>query len=626
MNRSLFLNLCIVLVALLLLPCPASAQNATQTVVLRAGWNSVWLEVEPLAADGSQRPPQEVFSHPSIEMIATPKPMAATAEYFADAPGALGSFNREGWQQWNRTDAPGSSDLSLVFGHRPYLIRVAQGASVISLSVSGRARFFRPSWTPDRYNLVGFGLAGSRSFNDFFSPSGTRHSVARIFRLAANGNWQLVNGSDTMVSNEAYWIYSDGPSDYMGPVAVTFERAAAGRLDFAGASDAVGVGTGASALELDLAELTFSNLGAVSATPEMELVAQGGGVGNLALFTVNPLPTGLGYSRGAQVDSSLAAGSSALGESVPARQNRTLTVGAQRNWNSGAPGRINLYRLRTSSVGASVYLPVTATLNEQDYVSDPTPLAPAADRIGLWVGEISVDSSTSVVENGSPMRGTAAKAPARIILHYDGSRVRLLSQVTLMQTKTADASVPSEPVLVLDPARVPFFEGIRERNGRRVGLRIESVAFDMPRKLDATSQAALINDSANAGLDAAGIPSFLVSRQVRPPALREVYALSLDLQGTLGASGTLTTVTGSLHLDPFHRSNPFRHPYHQQHSAGPFIYRDLRLVFDASQPLGDVLRANYSETIRGLINSNLSLSGRVELRRVSKVALLDSAP
>ena len=624
MNRPSFTKLGIVLLALL--PLVAMAQTATQTVALKPGWNALWLEVEPLTGDGAQRPPQEVFNHPAIEMIATPKPLSATAEFFAQAPSSIGSFNQEGWQQWNRSDAPGSSDLALVFGNRPYLIRVAAGTAAFSLSLSGRVRFFRPQWTADRYNLIGFGLAGSRTFNDFFGPSGRRHQVGRIFRLAANGNWQLVNGAEIMTSNEAYWIFSDGPSDYMGPVAVDFERSSTGRLDFGGPADAVKVGPSTPPLELDLGELVFTNLGSSAAVPELELVAQSAGVGSLALYAVNPQSTGLGYVRGNQVDSSLSAGSSALGETVPGQLTRTLSLGAQRNWNSGTAGRLNLYRLRTSAQGASVYLPVSATLNEQEFVSDPTPLAAAEERVGLWVGEISVDAASSVVENGSPVRSTPAKAPARLILHYDGSKVRLLSQVTLMQTKTADASVPATPVLVLDPARVPFFEGVQQRNGKRMGLRMESVAFDMPRKLDATSQSALLADSAYPGLTASGIPAFLVSRSVRPPSLREVYALSLDLQGTLGAGGTLTTTSGTLHLDPFHRSNPFRHPYHQQHSAGPFIYRDLRLVFDGNQPLGGVLRASYSETIRGLINSNLTLNGRVELRRVSKVATLDGAP
>ncbi|WP_133795782.1 hypothetical protein [Prosthecobacter fusiformis] len=598
----------------------------TQAVTLNAGWNSVWLEVEPTGVDGYQKAPELVFDNPAIEMIATPKPLSSTAEFFGDDPGTIGTFNEDGWQQWNQTDAPGTSNLTLVFGNRPYLIKVAAGTAPFSIPITGKVRFFRPTWTPDRYNLIGFSLEGTRSFNSFFGPAGDKHAVSKIFRLKTNGDWQLVNGNDTMTSNEAYWIFSKGPSTYMGPVAVDFDLSSAGRLDFGGPFDSVGVGPGSPLLELDLEELVFTNLGSSVATPEMDLLAVSPGLGSLSLYVVNPATSGLGYVRGNQVDSSVAAGSSALAETVPALKTRILSLGAKRNWTTGAAGRFNLYRIKTSSVGASFYLPVTATINNLGYSSNPTPVSPASERTGLWIGEVIVDSSTSIVENGSPVKTSAVKAPARIIMHYNGSTVRLLSQVTLMRTKSADPEVAPTQVLVIDPARIPFFEGIKERNGKRVGLRMESVAFDMPRKMDATSQAAILNDPAYPGLTAAGIPAFLVSRTVRPPSLKEVYALSLDLAGTLGPSGTISTLAGSLNLDPFHRSNPFRHPYHPNHSYGPAIYRELRIDFDPDQPLGDILRGAYSETIKGLINTNLTLTGRVELRRVSSVATLEGTP
>ncbi|SKA75991.1 hypothetical protein SAMN02745166_00105 [Prosthecobacter debontii] len=624
--NSNFWSALAVLTAGILLSVPAWAQEVTQSVTLNPGWNSIWLEVEPTGADGYQKAPEVVFNNAAIEMIATPKPLSSTAEFFAEDPGTIGTFNQDGWQQWNKTDAPGTSDLTLVFGNRPYLIKVAQGTVPFSIPITGKVRFFRPTWTPDRYNLIGFGLQGTRTFNDFFGPSGTKHAVSKIFRLKTNGDWQLVNGSDTMVSNQAYWVFCNGASNYMGPVAVDFDFSSSGRLDFGGPSDALEVGPSVPPVELDLKEIVFTNLGTTSAVPELDLVAVTPGLGSLALFVVNPSSTGFGYVRGNQVDTSVAAGSSALGETVASQTTRTLSLGAQRNWTTGGVGRLNLYRVKTSATGASFYLPVTATLNNSEYTASTTPLSPASERTGLWIGEVIVDSATSIVENGAPVKPAAVKAPARIIIHYNGTTARLLSQVTLMQTKTADADVAPTPVLVVDPARIPFFEGIKERNGKRVGVRMESVAYDMPRKMDATSQAAILSDPAYPGLTAAGLPAFLVSRTVRPPSLKEVYALSVDLAGTLGASGTLSTISGSLHLDPFHRSNPFRHPYHHDHSFGPFIYRDLKIDFDSNQPLGDVLRGTYTETIKGLINSNLTLTGRVELRRVSTVATLEGTP
>jgi hypothetical protein len=599
------------------------AQEVTQSVTLTAGWNSIWLEVEPTDSEGGQLAPEVVFNHPAIESIATPKRLASTAEFFADEPGSISTFNEEGWEQWNQTDAPGASNLGLIFGNRPYLIKVATGTAPFAISVTGKVRFFRPTWTPDRYNLIGFGLQGTRSFATFFGPSGTTHPVSKIYRLNPNGNWGLVSETDPMLSNQAYWVFSDGPSKYMGPVAIDFDHSVMGTLSFAGPKDAVDVGPDNPPLKLDLKELVFTNLGSTLASPELDLIYVSPGLGALSLFVVNPAPSSLALVRGNQVDTSTSVGASALGETVPALNSSILTLGAQRTWTTGQAGRTNLYRLKASATGASFYLPVTATLNNVEFSNDTFPVTLASALTGLWVGEVLVDSSTSIVEDGAPVRATSTKAPARIILHYDGTKVRLLSQVTQMETKTADASVAPTPVLVVNPARIPFFEGVQIRNGKRVGLRMESVTYDMPRKMDATSQAAILSDPAYPGLTVAGLPAFLASRTTRPPSLKEVYHLTLDLSGTLGAGGSLATVANTLVLDPFHRSNPFRHPYHRDHSNGPAITRELRIDFDPTQPLSDRLRGGYSEVIKGLIGSNLTLTGRVELQRVSSVAALE---
>ena len=249
-----------------------------------------------------------------------------------------------------------------------------------------------------------------------------------------------------------------------------------------------------------------------------------------------------------------------------------------------------------------------------------------------------------------------------MILHSDASgQVRLLSQVTIMQVKTADPAIAAERVLVVDSARIPFFEGIKQRDGKSVGVRIDSVAYDMPRALDAASQAnmifdpnfllltslspalqtalakdptvrtagevTLINNSTTA-INAAKatipslLPAYLKSRSIRPPKLTEAYRLSLNASGSVGAGQSLTA---TINLDPFHRTNPFRHAYHQNLPKGPDVNRTMTVTFDATQPITDRLQGNFSETIRGLIKSDLTLSGRVEFRRISSVAALQGA-
>jgi hypothetical protein len=201
-----------------------------------------------------------------------------------------------------------------------------------------------------------------------------------------------------------------------------------------------------------------------------------------------------------------------------------------------------------------------------------------------------------------------------------------------MQTKSADSEVAPSPVLVVDPRQIPFFEGVKERNGKRVGLRLEAVAYDMPRKLDAVSQELLLN-ATEAGsdppiplypdlLNEAGLSDFLQKQNSRPPTLNEAYHFALPMAGTLGAGKTVRTTPASLTLDPFHRSNPFRHVYHKKHNRGPQINRTFECTFDPGQPVADLLRGTFTETILGVTSARLTLRGKITLRRVSTVAHL----
>lgn len=653
------------LVGMLTLSASVCAQSASQTITLSAGWNAVWLEVEPVDANGQRKAPELVFADPSILTIATPKPLAGLSEFFAGDPGTITTFNQDEWQQWKQIDPAGSNNLSLVDGNRPYLIQVAAGKAAFSLNLTGKVEFFRHSWVPDRFNLVGFGLQGSPSFSTFFGPSGTTHPVAKIFTLdAATGNWLTVSGTAPMTSGKAYWVFCSGPSNYMGPVSVSFDLASTGTLNFGDPLDAVKVGSGVDELDLDLEELVFSNAGTATATPELDLITLDPAAGSLALYVVNPDPVNALYLRGNQVDTTAGAGASAaLGKSVASLQTAILNLGAKRNWTGDAP-RTNTYRLKTGLNSASFWLPITAVRSLLAQ-STGAPGTPASEVSGLWVGDVIVNSSTSIVQNGAPVP-PAGSAPRRIILHANNSGVvHLLSQVTAMQTKTADPAMPNDPVLVVDPSKISIFEGIKERNGKRVGLRIEAVTYDMPRKLDGVSQGDLVGGPTQSGdpkflklttlspalqtalsadpsvrtpeqntlistssalITAAKstiptlLPNYLLSSGGRPPKLVEAYELTEPMTGSVGAG---QTVSASFLLDPFHRSNPFRHAFHHDLSKGPQISRVLSVVFDAEQPFADILRGTCTEVISGLIQSNLTLSGRVELKRISTVDTLN---
>ncbi|MFT6573171.1 MAG: hypothetical protein ACJA16_001352 [Akkermansiaceae bacterium] len=611
----------------------AAAPTATQEISLEAGWNAVWLEVEPTHPDDHETKPSlamspedafDTVTNTAIEVIASPKELAGLAEFFGDDPTSeKGTFNQAAWQQWLRVDPGGVTDLVSISGNRAYLIKTSAS---VSFSVTGSARFFRPTWVPDRYNLVGFGLDGSPSFTDFFSASGAKHPVDRIFTLSPDGSWAKVDTmSDvTMESGRAYWIFSSGPSDYMGPVAVDFDGATTGKLGFGGPTDAVTVGSDAAAAVLDLEELVFTNLSNVATEPQLKFKSSDG-PGDLALRVVKPVPGSFEYVSGNSVDGDLE-------KTVGPEASTIVTLGAQRNWDFGAVGRTNLYRLKTGA-GSEFWLPVTASKTDLQFPSDLLPESGTGNVAGLWVGEIVFNSVSSIAENGAPVVPAAAPSSMRVLLHSDeGGTVSLLSQVTIMQTKSADSEVAPSPVLVVDPRQIPFFEGVKERNGKRVGLRLEAVAYDMPRKLDAVSQELLLN-ATEAGsdppiplypdlLNEAGLSDFLQKQNSRPPTLNEAYHFALPMAGTLGAGKTVRTTPASLTLDPFHRSNPFRHVYHKKHNRGPQINRTFECTFDPGQPVADLLRGTFTETILGVTSARLTLRGKITLRRVSTVAHL----
>lgn len=633
----------------------AQAQRATQEIQLKAGWNAVWLEVEPvyevgdmirngildpaddevLSANdsriGQAKAPQDVFTDASIQRVATPTQLAGLAEFFGNQTEGTAIYNQADWELYLRDDPADLTDLVMVRGSRPFLLYVADNTPTFPLQISGTARFYRPSWIPDRYNLIGFGIVESISFHDFFAASNGAHPVSQIYALAVNGNWERVSPSDLIEANTAYWIFSSGPSVYMGPVAVDFDGAIVGEFHFGGPVDALSVDLAPDDLMLDLQEIVFTNLDPVgNATPKMELITAAPGSGNLELHVVHPKQDSLRYIRGNQIDSAANDGqSAALGETVNAGSSRVLTMGAMRNWSTGTVGRTNLYRLHTGG-GNAVWLPISADQGALQNSADLLPKSDAASVAGLWVGEVIVDGVTSIVENGASVRPTAGVAPLRLILHSDQSgTVRLLSQVTVMQTKSADPEITPEPVLVVDHAQIPYFEGIEERDGKRVGLRIESVAYDMPRKLDPTAQADLVAKAAVAVppvslTSETDVMNYVISSQLRPSTLEEDYHFSHLLEGALGVGKTVRTSAGApLVLDPFHRSNPFRHAYHHQHARGSHVTRELKILFNAEQPIADRLFGKYHETLHGVAKSNLQLSGRVEFSRLSPIVKLE---
>src|SRR5262245_16376635 len=129
---------------------PAHAQSVTQTYSLKAGWNAVFLEVEP-----QDRDPARVFAGTPVQVVAAFFPQSHPAPYLrnpGDAP-----WREEGWGVWYAPSRPDAVVTSLrdLGGCRPYLI---ESAADFEWKITGRVKIKPVRWQPNTYNFLGFSL------------------------------------------------------------------------------------------------------------------------------------------------------------------------------------------------------------------------------------------------------------------------------------------------------------------------------------------------------------------------------------------------------------------------------------------------------------------------------------
>jgi len=609
-------------------PCwLAAAAVQNQFVTLQSGWNAVWLEVDPVDGNGASPGVETVFSSPAITIVARPVNPAGTAQFISDP---TFRFNQPGWLVWYKNPESGENTLTRVQGNRAYLVHVdggllPAGSNTVSVAFQGVARFFRPDWRAGQYNLLGFNLLSPVSFSEFFGAeglSGGRHPVQMLFRLTPGGNWSSVSGNDLMQPGEAYWIYAGEGSSFNGPVSVRFNGSSS--LDFGTGPGSLTVEDGTlGTLRLNRREITFYNQDDVSHSITLRKLVPGttgagAAVDDLHLYELDPDPDQLAFLIGSNRQvTTLPFGA------LPAHTGDTLTLGAYFNWTSGAVGRENLYRIEIDH--QFHFLPVTA---ERTGLAEGTLGVADAQYTGLWAGTVVFDSVTSLTEEGRPQEPTTVTAPMRILVEVDTNGVAsLLAHVTLMQTKTNSVTTNATRVLVVDDSKIPYFEGVEERDGKAIGTRLATVGYDMPRNFDPAVQANLAPIVATnlnipvGSVTAADIANYVNAQTTRPPELAEVYYFTWPLDGGIGPNQLVQTTNAPLNLDVFHRSNPFRHAYHPKHGAGYAITRGLTIQFDGTTET-DLLQGTYAEQINGLAAEPITVQGDISLRRISTVGVL----
>ena len=186
----------------------------TQTIPLKAGWNAVYLEVEPVDSA-----PAKVMAGSPVDSVASFFDPGVSPQFVSNPDANL--FKAAGWGVWYAESRPDAflKSLHAMYGQQAYLIHATNDCS---LSVTGEVVPAKMKWTPDAFNFTGFSVSSTipPTFDQFFAGSPALHHN-KIYRLV-NSTWRQVTTptSETLRSGEAFWIYCSGATTYQGPLGV----------------------------------------------------------------------------------------------------------------------------------------------------------------------------------------------------------------------------------------------------------------------------------------------------------------------------------------------------------------------------------------------------------------------
>lgn len=231
----------------------ASGWNQVQKIVLKSGWNAIFLKVTP------QRQPLDLlFEGTPITQVNAFYDDAAANQFIID-PSETG-WKKEQWRQWLHPSSADSAltDLFVLFSNRAYLVYTTED---YVWEIEGEAALPTIDWRPNNYLLTGFYVddESTLSFGDYFESS-RAHQLFDIYKMVS-GRWTKVVSPQTekIDSNQAYWVYTRGASSYPGPMKVE-------------------ISTGLNSLDFDAVsnrlELTIRNLGSSSLQFNLEHIAR----------------------------------------------------------------------------------------------------------------------------------------------------------------------------------------------------------------------------------------------------------------------------------------------------------------------------------------------------------------
>jgi len=199
-----------------------AANTIKQSIHIEAGWNSIFLEVQPVDSN-----PDNIFKKTPVNLVLTYFPKNSSVQ-FIESPDEI-KWKQEGWHRWLPSDKQESvlNNLHAINDNQAYIIFSTQN---FTLEITGVSTIRNHKWQPDSFNLTGFYVdpIAPPTFAQYFANS-KAHSELNIYQLKEN-SWSKIESPDAynIESGKAYWIYCHGSSNFTGPMDVSLP----GTFDF----------------------------------------------------------------------------------------------------------------------------------------------------------------------------------------------------------------------------------------------------------------------------------------------------------------------------------------------------------------------------------------------------------
>jgi len=583
--------------ALLLVVCllpawkPAAAQDIEQVIDLQPGWNSIYVRLDPNEADIAS-----VFADLPVESVWRWLPDGSGVEFVTDP--AEGLQNLEGWFGWYPEPKPEAflSNLYTISPNTAYLVHLG-GSQARQITITGKPVFQPPRWQPNAFALTGLPVSPSQppTFDGFFTRS-RAHSGQPVYALGDDGRWQLVDAAtDTIDSDAAYWVFTDGTSNFQGNMALVLDQGDS--LEYA--------------RTLDEIQIVLRNRAGVDASFQVRRV------GDTAL----PLRYELEDPETGEI--AWPALRDTLVQDAPQGAEVFVELGIRRS--EFTSDRMDQVLEITDEFGGRILLnaggsvlqpvvqaaqsePVAGTTSTAGSTKSVQATAASASMAGLWLGAIQVNAVSESQQAGTETTPVGRPFEQRVLMHVDsGGQARLINDVILMwqdgTTRPSDqdpefdeVDAPGRYVLVTNKDLLPLFTGATNRNGAQIGRRFSTIAYDFA----------------------------------------DEY---VEMDGAFGPGNELGV---ELVMTPEAPTNPFRHKFHPDHDNKDAqflnfeqeafqVAREMQFAFSVDDPLGSdppgwgssIVGGAFREALTGLHKNTIFVSGSFRLRRVSLVPVLN---